>query len=732
MTLGESLRQVRAIVLRPGATPAERTAASIMVSACAPGARIKKSGVTERPSLRLTLVPDSSPWYSLTVEEGGSISLSASAGSLLIALATLATESWADRPASDFRSGERTAPAFRWLRNLSDFLVGSLRGAGGFDRDGYCRQLARQGFTHVTVNGLGAARPFESGPPGDLYHWFYEYSPDLDQFVDSRLLKGYYPARYLASNLAFLKKTAALAARYGLTPGLHINSPRTMPEAFWNRYGFLRGARVDHPRETLRPRYTLAMAHPAVQEHYRELLRKILKEIPELGFIHLWTNDSGSGFEFVSTLYAGRNGGPYLLREWKGHQEIARKAGENVLTYFHLLRDEGRRNPPFRLICDIGPFVDERPTIIAGMGSGIDAGDFAYFEGAGTNRAQLQTVGAETHVKVEISENNVLGVPFPRLVHERLSGLRGQGVGYVLTGGTPASLAPFDINREIVRAFQLTPDRPLQEVLQEWAGRWGGALAAELLEVWNLSDSAIRAYPEGIPMSTFSFPWFRLWIRPFVPDIDAIPEKTRRYYEKFLLATFNNPARIDLNNDMMWNFLTPEGAGEKKHAIDEHVCTPLDAAIECATAALERADDSEASRTLFGDLLDRLRAARCYYVTMRNTMAWTESVHGYCRSTGSEDREFYRSLAGEMVGNEMDNTRDLLALVQTRGVRFMPVLAAGETLHGYGKNFEKLLKQKIALMEEYGDREPRVDPGYMWRMPKKLSPRSSVRSQHKG
>ena len=70
-----------------------------------------------------------------------------------------------------------------------------------------------------------------------------------------------------------------------------------------------------------------------------------------------------------------------------------------------------------------------------------------------------------------------------------------------------------------------------------------------------------------------------------------------------------------------------------------------------------------------------------------------------------------------MVGNELENTRDLLALVQTSRAHFMPVLSGGETLHGYGKNFAHLLKRKIALMEEYGDREPRVDPGYMWRMP---------------
>jgi hypothetical protein len=720
MTLADAIRQVHTILLRPGATPAEWTAASIVAPACAPGVRIDQTPTASQPSLALTLVRDASPWYSLALREGGNVGLTASAGSLLIALATLATESWGERPASDFLNGEHRSPAFRWLRNLSDFLVGSLRSAEGFSRDDYCRQLARQGFTHVTINGLGVARPFESGPPGDVYHWFYDYSPDLDQFVDSTLLKGYYPADYLSANFAFLKETAALASRYGLTPGLHINSPRSMPEEFWHRYGFLRGARIDHPRETLRPRYTLAMAHPAVQEHYRELFRHILKEIPEIGFIHLWTNDSGSGFEFVSTLYAGRNGGPYLLREWKGHQEIARKAGENVLTYLHLLRDEGKRvNPAFRLVCDLGPFMDERPTVVAGMGKGIDAGDFAYFEGAATasDHALLQKVGADTHVKIDVGENNILGVPFPRLLHEHLAALKAQGATFVLTGGTPASLAPFDINREIVRAFQLTPGRPLQEVLREWAVRWGGPLAEQLLEIWNLSDIAVRAYPQGIPMGTFAFPWFRLWIRPFVPDIDAIPEEERSYYEAFLLATFNNPARIDLNNDMMWNFLTPGVAGEKKRAIDEGVCTPLDNAIDHAVAATERATSDEALQNAFGDLLDRLRAARCYYLTMRNTMAWTESVHGYSQAATPEAREFHRALALEMVGNEMENARDLLALVQTSRVTFMPILRSGETLHGYGKNFADLLKRKIALMEQYGNREPRVDPGYMWRMP---------------
>ena len=412
----------------------------------------------------------------------------------------------------------RGAPVstFSWLRNLSDFFVGSLRNARHFDREAYIRQLADQGFTHVTVNGLGVDRPFESGPPGDVYSWFYDYSPDLDQFVTSKLIDGFYPAEYLKKNLEFLKSGAALALKYGLVPGLHVNSPRSMPEGFWAKYPFLRGARIDHPRESFRPRYTLAMAHPVVQQHYRELLQNLIKEVPQLGFIHVWTNDSGSGFEFVASLYAGRNGGPYLIREWKGDDEIARKAAENVLTYYHLLRDETRKvNPAFRVICDLGPFYAERKYIAPGFGDGLDAGEFASFERSesGEERELLRRVGALVHQKLDLRDNNVLGVPCPRLVRERLQQATADGATSVLVGITPRSLAPYDVNGDILREFQRNPQTSLEDVLNASAERWvGSAHAQGLRELWALSDTAVRSYPSGIPYSTFAFPWFRLWV----------------------------------------------------------------------------------------------------------------------------------------------------------------------------------------------------------------------------
>lgn len=619
------------------------------------------------------------------------------------------------------KTTRRAARTFLWLRNLSDFLVGSLRSARRFDAEKYIGQLTEQGFTHVTVNGLGVDRPFESGPPGDVYSWFYDYSPDLDQFVQSTLLQGYYPQEYLDANLNFLKRNVTLALRHGLVPGFHINSPRSMPEAFWQKYPFLRGARVDHPRESFQPRYTLAMAHPAVQQHYRELVRNIMKEVPRLGFMHVWTNDSGAGFEFTSSLYAGRNGGPYLIREWKSDEEIEKKASENVLAYYRLLRDEARGvNPEFRLVCDLGPFYKERPYIIRGLGEGIDAGAFGHFEGPQyrNERGELKRVGAWTHHKIDICDNIILGVPYPRLTYERLMDVARQGGSCVLTATSPRSHVPYDINGEVLRAVQLKLHGSLDDILNSSATSWVGTKHKKtLISIWNCADRAVRAYPKDIPCSTYGFPWFRLWVRPFVPNIDAVSEQERTYYEKYILATFNNPARVDLNNDMMWNFLTIKQAEQRRKAIDANVLRPLVKGLTILRSALDERDLHETAKKVFVDLNIRLRGAKCYYTTMRNVTTWIEGVHGFLQAEKTDKKEHYRKIVGGMIESELQNAKDLLTLWETSPVEFLPISKFGESLHIYDENFGELLQRKISLMEQHKDDEPYIDSEYMWRMP---------------
>ena len=318
-------------------------------------------------------------------------------------------------------------------------------------------------------------------------------------------------------------------------------------------------------------------------------------------------------------------------------------------------------------------------------------------------------------MKLDLADNNLPGIPFPVLVYERLKAALTAGIRCVLTGVVPGSLAPYDINGEVIRAVQVDPAQPLDAILQESARRWMGASdAGPLVAAWLLADRAVRAYPPDIPMSTFGFPWFRLWVRPFVPDIDAIPQAERRYYEDFLLATFNNPARVDFNNDMMWNFHTVESAGERKQRVDREVLPPINQAVDLCAGVLQDASRTPGA-TVIRDLHDRLVAARCYFTTMRNTMAWTESVHGYMQAVESPAKAAFRELGLSLVENELDNARRLLHLWRTSTVSFMPVSAVGESLHMHSDNFGELLERKIALMEGHKQDEPYIDPAYMWR-----------------
>jgi hypothetical protein len=303
-------------------------------------------------------------------------------------------------------------------------------------------------------------------------------------------------------------------------------------------------------------------------------------------------------------------------------------------------------------------------------------------------------------------------------VFEKLKQAHAEGVQFLLVGANPTCLAPFDSNGEVIRAVQMLPELSIDQVLSSAALRWVGEDGApKLVEVWKLSDAAVRSYPADIPMSTFGFPWFRLWVRPFVPNIDAIAEADRQYYEDFLCATFNNPARIDLNNDMMWNFKTVQEAGERKKQVDTHVLPPLESALRILKEMSRNGASSRHVHQVVRDLHDRLVAYSCYCTTMRNTMAWTESVHGYLQSTTDGDRGRYRAMCVDMVDAELFNARRLLALWRETEVMFMPVSVLGESMHIYGKNFGELLEKKIALMDRHRDDEPYIDPKYMWRMP---------------
>lgn len=690
-------------------------------------------------------------WARITAEGAGE--LSASHPSFLYALAHLLADGALDARADELADGLLLPVSFPFHRPVYDNVLTQIaRTARGFEPEPYIRDLARAGYTHLEVNGLACQVPFEPGVPTEYYNQFYSYCPGFNHFVDSALTRGLYPVEYLQANLRRMQHVAEIGRDYGLTPGLLCFEPRSLPESFFQRYPTLRGARIDHPFRSHLPRYTLAQDHPASRDHYRQVMRAMMDAVPDLAYLSVWTNDSGAGFEHTSSLYVGRNGGPYLIREWREHDQIAETAGESAVRWLRLMQETAAEvNPDFEVSLRIEPFKVEHDTLLAGMGGGLTVEapsllvrgyDLPYAHprypeqaGAAGTIFHTDLVDEERELLVDhraqgfepkltyapgssFNVEPLLGVPFPRMLHRKLLALRGAGAQAVSAFGGLLDLekTPYWPHPEVIRAAQFTPDVPVEEVLLRAAQRWVGAeRAADLVAAWDAVEEAVSYLPIVPLYSNFGFVWLRTWVRPLVPDVEAIPLEERAYYERFLVSTANNPNINDLGRDVLFELISEESGRRMAGQFDANALPRLDRALEQVDGMIGRSDG--AVRPVFRDLRDRTEALRCWATTQRNTCAWVAGVYGFLGATTAEEQARHRESVQQTVTLDLDNTRRLLDLWETSGTEFMLVSDVGETSFIFGENFGDLLRRKLALTEGYRDRDPFIDPDIIWRLP---------------
>lgn len=767
-TIVEVLSQAKTI-LTTSAAQVEETVAHELQTILGGRAEVKRSPGLGAPagSIRLAVVQEKSKWSSVhpaldspkewmlvRAKSGGGVEILASRPHLLYYLYTLLTENWKGLDVGEFAKGKIVHPTFKNLRPVYDlFLTQHARTVRNFNREEHVRNLARMGFSHIEANGLAFAVPFERGPQGELLHRFYTYCPSLDQFVSSTLNRGTYDDDYLQANLNFLRTNAELGQKYGLTPGLVCFEPRSVPDNLLQKYPMLRGARVDHPIRSWHPRYNLSIAHPVVRDHYAEMMEKIVREVPSLEYISIWSNDSGAGFEYTSSLYVGRNGGGYVIREWKGDTEIAESAANNLVRFLRILRDAGRKiNPKFRTLIRLEPFWAEHEYIWKQLDDGLDVEVSSlmtkgwklayqhpkYKEAREIHGTALhsQFVDAEKPIIEELrkkkSEADVyfspgtiwnheplLGIPFPSLVYDKLKDLAKQGVTTPCYNGsaTPPSFAPYNINQEVMRSFQADGKLDLDAFLHQKAAEWiGDDLAADLVKVWKHSDEAYRSFPLPIWIYSSWGVWYRLSTRPIVPNIEAISEEDRSYYEQFLLATSHNRCRIDFRYDVGFDLVDPAHAHHCLGLMNRDLFPQMEAALRLLKTMKARAK-TDAAQACVQDTSDRMQALYCWYRTQRNVTAWVAGVHSYIETTNKKVKKESRQLLREMVLDEIENTRDLLKLWETSKTNWMILSDVGETTFIYYKNFGEQLKRKIALMKGHENDEPYVDPNFQWRVP---------------
>jgi hypothetical protein len=773
MKISEALRQVRQVRIPRKGYPVEETIAKELLGLCDSRAGVSKVGdsgfISEEGALYIAVVPkgfqdriaykhlefsSQDDWVSLNTDVNQCLWLLSSKPHFLFMGFTHLIENFLDMDISDGLPWMQEM-AFSVEKSTFDlYLTQYARLVRDFDKERYIREYARLGFTHIEVNALASSFPKEEGVLGEFYPDFYTYCPALDQFVASRLNQGIYPAEYLENNLRKLKENARLALKYGLVPGLLCFEPRSIPEALFHKFPTLRGARVDHPFRSFKPRYNLSTAHPVVQKHYQESLIKLMKEVPELGYLTIWSNDSGAGFEHTQSLYVGRNGGAYLIREWKNDEDIAKAAAENIVRFFTLLRDAGARiNPEFRIITRLESFYGERSHLWPKLKERVDVEvNSLLVQGWEPNyphprypdvkvlgSAYHNTLGQkEKDAEEELDSRNcrahfyhffgshanhepLLGIPFPWLTHEKLKAFFKLGIKNLahIGGIHPPDKVPFAVNQEVFRLFQLNPSLDIKESVQQVANRYAGTkYARALVRGWELVEQAIRSFPPLSIYTHYGVVWQRLFVRPLVPDIDKIPESERAYYESQMCTSIHNPNRVDLAKDVLFDLVSKDYAHKVFMRIDDNVWNPLVSAISHFKKSWKRAEGSgdEDAVSVFEDQYYRTRALKCLYTTLRNTAVWIYAVHEFQESNDPSTKAGCRKLLDEMIGREIQNCRDLIDLWNKAPIEWMIVSGTEETPFIHSTNFVELLGKKVSLMKKHRGDYPSIDPDYMFRL----------------
>ena len=752
------LPTLKSVIHAAAASPGEITAATELAklagvsatASAAPGRGVNVAlasrGWAKRPA-----AASGPAWTWLRFAEDGTGEIIATHGSFLFAAVRLLANGVSDLTREKLAAGVLLPATFGWHRPHWDACYTQYwRSARKFDPERYVAALAEAGFTHCEVNGLQAHLPHEDLVAHEYYAQFYTYAPGFNHFVDTPLTRGLWPAMYLDANLNHLKKLADLGRQYGLKPGVCMFEPRTMPDRFFQKFPTLRGARVDHPFRSRLPRFTMAQDHPIVQRHYREALQKLMRAVPDLSYMSVWTNDSGAGFEHTASLYVGRNGGPYMIREWRNHDKVAEAAGKSIVRYLQNLRTAAAElNPDFDVILRIEPFKVEHDHIKAGLGGhvtyeapsllvrgyslpyphpkypenfGVAGSIFQNWMDPAEATALAQSRAAQTEPVLHYSASGVmnheplLGLPFPRLLHGKLQAMRATGLTRIscLGGLTNPAQAPYWPNPAALQAAQFFPDKKIDDVLGEFATRLvGPAPAKALSEAWTEFEDALLWQPLVPLYCAFGFCWQRTWDRPFVPDLEAVPAAEREYYERHGCFQHNNPSLGDLGKDVLFDLITRESGTKMAGDMDRELLPRVRALIQRLDTQL--AALSGEPRAVFTDLRDRARAYLHWVTSLRNVCAWCECVYGYLDATDAAGKSACEKKLQSAIDLELANVRGLIELLETTKSEVLVVSGVAETTFFYGENLVEHLRTKLRLTEKYRHHPPRIDRNSYWR-----------------
>jgi hypothetical protein len=200
-------------------------------------------------------------------------------------------------------------------------------------------RAAELGAAQVFIEDIPKDHTYLECCPGDPYPNWGMLLTNLFKIIVPNKLREFLPVEYAQRNLELLKERGKILEKYGLKAALVLVEPFYLPESVYQAHPSWRGPRCDHPRRSKYMYYCPCIDNEEVREMYTEAMEKLCRHI-NIGYIRLYTNDSGGGLCWSSGLYNGANG-PAACRDiglperilglFDAFEKGASKAGRNIM-----------------------------------------------------------------------------------------------------------------------------------------------------------------------------------------------------------------------------------------------------------------------------------------------------------------------------------------------------------------------------------------------------------------
>lgn len=578
--------------------------------------------------------------------------------------------------------------------------------------------LAKElGATHIILtDGLPPAL-WEFVPADDPYPGWYILRPDPLKLFPPKEVQPYIDMDHTRRVAGILEQRSQIVRRLGLKSHWATNLPQVMPEPFFAAFPHLRGARVDQPNRSRIARFSMCTDQPETVRLYGEAMKNLLARCPEVETFGFATQDSGSGFCWVPSLYPGLN----------GHSDCKpRPMDERIASFLVALKDAAKQSghtiemslhsiPPRQwMVPSFAPetlnaIVRRLPRGIAVNGlEGPDARPHQAFPSSAYANGPFYPV---------------IGIPLPPMA---LRGGRGPitSVPAAGDGSHPARMlvrfGPQDSLLEFTARYAKasqgkSPRNQIEHLtqLRAFAASEAGEDEADtLLQAWIALDQVQRGLsPLNFgDMLQFGHVLNRWVSRPMVPFPEELSADEKNYYRRFLFQAKGDEQADNLIDIQAMRMYDGYGAKLLFQRVIELVTPDVRSAQTGFERLRDRAKDDKA-RAHWKLAALRLEALLCLLNSADNMVAYQAqldrvkslAVHPEPNPVLGVQGGWDRNDLIETARKEIDNTVRLKRLLESTPEPILDLAptAGEETVMRLGPDLAAHLKLKIDLMNAH-------------------------------